>query len=190
MKNKEIKLTEHKINKSGNFAQLLLFEMLQMVENKIESVKSYLPIIFTVVTSVLAFIFSVRTDPNDNSILKFYLFVITLLLGMFILLIICYNTKIYYQDKITKKHKLPSDYLNISTFWEISCEDFIKNIEQLLKRSLTDEELLQVRIIKQKTNEYRFKKKCLEIVNSIVIACAIILIVPCLIYVLGIINEI
>lgn len=164
--------------KSEEFVAETLNKMEQMVDEKLGNLKSFIPIIFTVITSVIAFMFV--DEIADEKTLKGYMFIIAILLLAFIVLIMSYFVRNYYTPI---KMKIEVDFLpyNLNSYCFLSDEDFIKIVSNYAGRSLTDNEMLNVNFLKQKINEYIKRKMYVSIALSIVILGAIIITVALLI---------
>ena len=81
--------------KSESFMAEVLERMEKMIDEKLSNLKTFIPILFTVITSVLAFLF-VQDTPNEKT-MKAYAFVIIFLLFAFISLILSYCVKNHYK---------------------------------------------------------------------------------------------
>ena len=133
--------------KSESFMAEVLERMEKMIDEKLSNLKTFIPILFTVITSVLAFLF-VQDTPNEKT-MKAYAFVIIFLLFAFISLILSYCVKNHYKAD-TKETDIDFSPYNLKSYCFLSDKDFSKKLSEYANRPLTEKELLTANFIKQK----------------------------------------
>jgi len=154
-----------------------LSQMEKIVDNKLENQKVFTPILLTIVTSIIAFLF-VHNLGDSAEIVQMYLFAFGYALLCFVILIIMLYGKHDYEavEKKTieafRPHKLGS-------YCHISDAEFIRKLSQYAGRKLTTIEILRANCLKQKINEYAFKAKKLRKALSIILAGVLILLLIC-----------
>ncbi len=137
--------------KSEYFMAEVLKRMEKMIDEKLSSLKTFIPILFTVITSVLAFLFV--QDVSNEKVMKSYAFIIIFLLLAFISLVLSYFVKNYYRAEQRKTDIDFSPY-NLKSYCFLSDKEFLRKLSGYAKRPLTEKELVVANFIKQKINEY------------------------------------
>ena len=160
--------------KSETFMADVLERMENMIEGKLSNLKTFIPILFTIITSVIAFLFV--EEANDKEILRGYLLVLAVLLISFIFLIISYFVKNHYKAVKLETDTEFSPY-NLKSYCFISDDEFIRKISDYAERPLSDKELISANFIKQKINEYATRRVFSSIALSIVIIGTVLTIV-------------
>ena len=165
--------------KSKKDMSATLIQMEKIIDDKLASQKVFMPILFTVVTSVIAFLF-VTNLGNDVNTIQMYLMVFIYALLCFAILIVSLFGKSDYDAKVKKTKKSFQPH-KLSSYCYLSDEEYLRKLKKYAGRSLTYEEILSAKCIKQKINEYAFKKGCLNIALGIVLAGVLILGIVCLV---------
>ena len=156
-----------------------LCQMEKIVDDKLANQKVFMPILLTVVTSIIAFLF-VQNLGSDVQTVRMYMMVFCYVLLCFAILLLTLFGKSDYSAKV-KKGRKPFQPHQLSTYCNLSDEDYLGRLTNYAGRKLTHEESLSAKCIKQKINEYVFKKSCLNVVLVIIMAGVIILGAICLI---------
>lgn len=156
-----------------------LCQMEKIVDDKLANQKVFIPILLTVVTSIIAFLF-VHNLGSDVQTVQMYLLVFCYALLCFAVLILTLFGKSDY-GAIVKKASKPFLPHQLSTYCYLSDKDYLSRLTSYAGRKLTHEESLSAKCIKQKINEYVFKKSCLNVVLGIIMAGVIILGAICLV---------
>lgn len=167
--------------KSEMFMTKMLDQMEKLVDEKLANLKTFIPIIFTIVTSVIAFFFVTEFKISEESSVQFYMLVLGVLLCAFIALIVSSFTLIDYSG--TKKEK-PQQILvpyKLSTYLELSDAQFVLCIKNYVKRPLTEEECLRANMLKQKINELKFRKQWVTFALWIVVIGTLNIAITCFI---------
>lgn len=163
-------MTKVKLEKCNPKSESCMTEVLERMENmidgKLSGLKTFIPILFTVITSVIAFLFV--EEVADENLLRAYMFVIAVLLVAFIVLIISYFVKNHY-----KAIKLETivEFLpyNLNSYCFVSDDEFLRKLSGYAERPLTAKELLSASFIKQKVNEYATRRIFISIVLAVLI---------------------
>ena len=164
--------------KSVDFLRQVLFEMNAMVENKLKGIKTFMPVLLTIITSVLAFLLVTDIAVTEES--KFVLFwaLAALLLAFSVLIVSFFGKNFYKSAKKAKNRKNIQfePHVFLSYCYLSDCE-FIEAIKLFAKRELTDKEIMSVNFLKQKVNEYVYRKTLSNIALAIVEIGTIVLII-------------
>ena len=173
----------------------------KLVDNKLSGIKLFIPFIFVVVTAVLSFILREKVPADQKNQITVYIIAIALLLIAFIALLVSYKVKPFYPDieketleednkidnnknnvektqKEQEKKPVFSIY-NIKSYWDLSLEEFEKEIELKSGCILTNEERIKVQILKQKVNEYKSRNNGVNVAYWIIIISSMVLIASC-----------
>ena len=164
--------------KSEKDMRYTLKQMEKTIDDKLANQKVFMPILFTVVTSIIAFLF-VQNFGNDVETIQMYLLVFFYVLLCFAILIISMFGQSDYDAKV-KNIKKPFQPHRLSSYCYLSDTDFVRKLEKYAGRKLTHEESLSANSIKQKINEYAFKKGCLNVALGIILAGVLFLGITCL----------
>lgn len=165
----------------------LLNQMEKMIDSKISNLKLATPFVFSIVTAVITYFLFLEVDLSETNTIKFYMLVIGLLLIAFILLILSYWGKSSYKCRV-KPSRLPFEPSDLKSYDKISDVEFIDCLQKYANSTMTDMELLRIKMLKQKTNEFVYRKRLVNIALGILIVGAIILCIACFIFSLGIIT--
>ena len=165
----------------------LIDEITKSVEKKLSEIKSIVPIVLAVVTSVIAFFMVQKVESNNTNLIGAYMSIVALLLICFVFLfLINYPFAHYPSIRISKSknnHLLFSPW-DIKSFLFLTDSDFYNNIKKYINTELTSQQNFAMHCLKQKVNELRIKLFFLRVVYGIIIAGALLLILGCIAYVL------
>ena len=102
-----------------------------------------------------------------------------LLLIAFVSILLVLIPREEYKDEPKKKNKKVFTFnpLSIKTYVNLSEKEFISNLQKYLDANFSKTELIQVKLLKQKINEYRYKLNVIKIAYKILIWGAISLLV-------------
>lgn len=168
--------------KSDKDMRKILAQMEKIVDEKLASQKTLAPVLLTVVTSIIAFLF-VNNLGNTLGAMQMQLMVFAYALVCFSLLIISLFKESSYTETVKRTterfrpHKIGS-YCYLSDF------EFKMKLAIYAGRKLTCVEALTADCLKQKINEYAHKKKYLNLVMRIILAGALLLAIICVLGVL------
>lgn len=176
-----MKISITKKPKSKKDVSTTLNQMEKIIDDKLANQKVFIPILLTVVTSVIAFLF-VHNLGDDVITIQMYFLVFCYALLCFAILVVSLFGQSDYDAKVKKTRKNFQPY-KLSSYCYLSDSEYMCKLAKYAGRSLTYEEALSAKCIKQKINEYAFKKDCLNIALGIVLAGALILGIVCLIVV-------
>ena len=153
-------------SKSEMFILETLKQMEKMVDEKLASLKVATPILFTIITSVVAFLYV--DDIVDATLIKLYSGTIGVLLIAFIVLLLSYFVKNFYTPTVINVELNFSPY-DLRSYCFLTDEKFLEKLSNYAERDLTETELLSANFLKQKINEYIAKKIFVSIALSILI---------------------
>ena len=160
----EIKSTAPKDEKT--FSEILT-QMEQLIQGKLDSLKSAVPILFTIVTSVLAFFFLENFElTEENSSIVF----IVIGLGLVLLLMIAianFSLPKYKESIISLKMDEDFEPWNIDTYIWTGDGEFLIGMSTYCGRELTTLEAMRIRILKEKINEFRRKNILLVLTQGV-----------------------
>jgi hypothetical protein len=168
------------IKKPKNTRQMsaTLKQMEKIVDDKLANQKVFIPILLTVITSVIAFLF-VHNLGDDLVTIQMYFLVFCYALLCFTILILSLFGQSDYDAKVKKTMK-PFQPHRLSSYCYLSDEEYLCKLRKYAGRDLSHEEKLSAQCIKQKINEYAFKKGCLNVALGIVLAGVLLLGIVCL----------
>lgn len=164
--------------KSRKDMSATLCQMEKIVDDKLSSQKVFMPILLTVITSIIAFLF-VQNLGSDIQTVRMYLLVFCYALLCFGVLIISLLGQSDYDAKVKKTNKAFQPE-RLSSYCNLPDEEYLYKLKKYAGRNLTYEETLSARCIKQKINEYAYKKRCLNMVLGILLTGVILLVIVCL----------
>lgn len=162
--------------KSDALMTEVLNQMEKLVDEKLSNLKTFIPVLFTVVTSVVAFLFV--SEVGDTKTLNGYLVVCGILLIAFIVLIISFFGRAYYKAK-EKQSDIEFCPHNMNSYIDLSDCIFIEKLNSYAGRELNNTEKVRAIFIKQKINEYATRKKLVNIALGIVEVGAAIVAITC-----------
>ena len=173
-----MKISITKKPKSKKDVSTTLNQMEKIIDDKLANQKVFIPILLTVVTSVIAFLF-VHNLGNNVATIQMYFMVFSYALLCFTILILSLFGKSDYDAKVKKTEKSFQPH-KLSSYCYLSDDDYMCKLAKYAGRSLTYEEALSAKCIKQKINEYAFKKCYLNIALGIVLLGVLLLGLVCL----------
>ena len=160
----------------------LISKMEKSIEDKLQSMRSFVPFVITIVTSLLAYLFTTSNDSFDDFI---YMIVAYLLISLCSIFIAYFPHNNYKGNsdkpkwlyKIQKSAETYTDFhpWNLSSYIYLSDDDFIVQFETFANKKLSSIELTSTNFLKQKINEYRYKKRCISISYIVIIVGALIM---------------
>lgn len=162
---------------SNKDMSVTLERMEKIVDEKLAGQKVLAPILLTVITSIIAFLF-VNNLGDSLKVIQLYLMVFAYALVCFSLLVITLLKESSYKE-IIRKTKKPFSPHRLGSYCYLSDVEFKKKISTYAGRRLTYVEELTVDCIKQKVNEYAHKKKYLNLVLYIILVGALLLALVC-----------
>lgn len=175
----DILIVKKRQPKSKKDMSATFVQMEKIIDDKLANQKVFMPILLTVVTSVIAFLF-VHNLGDDVNTIQMYFMVFCYALLCFAILVISLFGQSDYDAKVKKTKKAFQPH-KLSSYCYLSDEEYLRKLKKYAGRSLTYEEILSAKCIKQKINEYAFKKGCLNIALGIVLAGVLILGIVCLV---------
>lgn len=163
-----------KVEKTEIIILETLKQMEKMVDEKLANLKVATPILFTIITSVVAFLFV--DDIADATLIKLYSGTIGVLLIAFLVLLLSYFGKSSYKPIVMNVDSIFSPY-DLTSYCFLADEKFLESLSIYAGRILSENELLSASFLKQKINEYVAKKIYVSIALSILILGTAILVV-------------
>ena len=170
-KNKELKEKEiiPTLKDPNEFLEVLS-RMENLVQGKIDALKSSIPIFFTVITSIIAFFFfeNFKINMSDENQIKGWLFVFLIVIFLLFLLLIGNFSISRYKSR--SQYHLHSDFKpwDIGTYIWTGDEEFVEDMEKYAGRALTEGERVRVNILKEKINEFKKKNFLMCVVHAII----------------------
>lgn len=163
--------------KSGTFVDEMLFQMEKLVDEKLKNIKTFTPILLTIISSVIAFLLAIDANMDDNAE-KVLFGALGLLLISFIIMIVSFFGKTNYKAivKESRKKFAPDQF---DSYCYLSDAEFLKKIKKYAKRDLTENECITAQFIKQKINECVFRRNCVNIALTVVEIGALVLAMVC-----------
>lgn len=148
-----------------------------MINEKLEGLKFGLPLILTIITALIGFLFLEKYD--GKSVLYVAIVAMLLLLIAFISILLVLIPKEEYKDELKRKNKKVFIFnpLNIKTYINLSEKEFISNLQKYIGVNFSKIELVQIKLLKQKISEYRYKSNVIRIAYKILIGGAISLLI-------------
>ena len=111
----------------------LIDEMTKLVEKKLVEIKSIVPIVLAVVTSVIAFFMVQKVEPNNTNLIGAYMFIIAFLSICFVFLFLINYPFAHYvsigKAKLKKNHSEFSPW-DIKSFLFLTDSDFYNKIKE------------------------------------------------------------
>ena len=172
---------------SEDYPKLVIEKMTKQVEDRLVSLKAFSPWLLTIITSLLAYLMT-QSFPNDLSCFMFV--IVGYLLICLASIFAAYFPKKYYISDAPKKvnrfyvtFKLQTNFepWNIASYIGLSDTDFITKLQGFLGKDLSCEELLLARFLKQKTNEYAYKRQLMSLSYIVIILGAVAIGVGCVV---------
>ena len=160
------------------YNKLVIDSMSELIDRKLEGCKTGLPMILTIVTSVIAFLFAAKFE-NNKIIFGFAIVAMIALLIAFIALLWAGFPAMKYRNPLSTKKKKDIAFSprNLESYIHFSQQEFSQKLQEYLNADFTDVEQYRITMLKEKINEYWAKKTLLLIANSVLIFGAAFLIV-------------
>lgn len=160
------------------YNKLVIDSMSELIDRKLEGCKTGLPIILTIVTSVIAFLFVAKFE-NNKILFGFAIVAMIALLIAFIALLCAGFPAMKYRNPLSTKKKKDIAFSprNLESYIHCSQQEFSQELQEYLNADFTDVEQYRITMLKEKINEYWAKKILLLIANSVLIFGAAFLIV-------------
>ena len=173
--------------KSETHISEVLAQIEKAMDRKLSNLKTYIPIVFTLITSVIAYILMINVEKDNASMIKGYMLVLGVLFISFVLMLVSF---LGISKHIGKSKGMDIEFSpwRFRSYCALSDEDFSKRLQEYAKRELTDEEILQINMLKLKINEYRFRRGLVVAATIILIAGACFLAIGCFGYAFDIIT--
>ena len=161
-------------------------KMTKQVDEKLLSLRSFSPLILTIVTSMIAYIV---TQNFTDDLLWFGVVLVGYSLICLALIFLAFYPKKHYLSDAPKKvnrlcviFKLRTEFVpwNLASYIGLSDDEFIMKLQNYFSKELTIEEKIHANFLKQKTNEYSYKRRQLSLSYIIIIVGAVILGVACI----------
>lgn len=190
-KAKLIKQTNEKVD-----INITIKAMEKLIEEKLQSMKFFVPFVLTIVTSLLAYLFTTTDNLFDNFIYLIVAYLLLCLVSIFLAYAPCnsYNEDID-SSKRQKKNKRTLDNYpdievwNLDSYINLSDFSFIAQLEKLAERKLSKGEFASAQFLKQKINEYRNKKSIISIAYMVIIGGAFVMAIVFLITYIGCVIQ-
>ncbi|MBO5715821.1 MAG: hypothetical protein J6S23_05465 [Clostridia bacterium] len=183
-KDKKRTARARRIRNSGEYVDVsfTIKQMEKMIDEKLQSMKFFIPFVLTIVTSLLAYLFTTTSNAFDDYI---YIIVAYLLLCLGSILRAYKPSNRYIGKeswfKFEKKLKRNLEFYpdiqpwNMESYINLSDTEFITRLEKFVSRKLYQDELMSAQFLKQKINEYRYKKRNISISYTVIIVGALAL---------------
>ena len=172
---------------SEDYPKLVIEKMTKQVEDRLVSLKAFSPLLLTIITSLLAYLMT-QSFPNDFS---WFMFIIvgSLLICLASIFMAYFPKKYYISDAPKKvnrfyvifKPQANFEPWNIASYIGLSDADFIIKLQDFLDKELSCEELLLAQFLKQKTNEYAYKRQLMSLSYIVIILGAAAIGVGCVV---------
>ena len=176
--------------KEDNYVATVTDRITEMIEKKLDNIKTVFPIMLTIVTSLLVFLF---TTNFIQSVLWLGYMIIAYLLIAFCSILLAWYPRDFYREhqsiwkifgkayewgkKRLKDIELTPKFspLNVKSYIKLTDEEFLCELERFCNTKLNAEEILKANMLKQKINELYFKKQFLFVCCTIIIGGALVL---------------
>ena len=158
-------LKKQRNQKSCEDLSKVLSTMEELVEKKINSLTSTIPIIFTIASSVAAY-FLIEDSYATGSNSKTVYFMTTYVLGILLLVVFSNFSLVKYKDALISCPMNDFDPSDVRTYWCTRCDDFLDFFEKYCERKLTEEEVTRLKVLLDRINEYRIRNTLLCVVQG------------------------
>ena len=156
-------------------------EMTKLIDRRLDGMKFFVPLLLTVVTSVIAYLFAMKH--SKESLWLIYIVCAYLLLCLSSILMAYfpksnYNSTPNDTPKWLKKlrKKLRKFYpWDVKSYLYLDSFEFKDSLEEFLERTLTLEELFFANMLHLKISELRYKQRLIAISYSIIIVGAFLM---------------
>lgn len=177
-------------NDNNNYTQFVIKKMTEIVEKKLDNMKAVFPIMLTIVTSLLVYLFT--TNFIKYTLWMGYIIIAYLLLAFCSILMAWYPQNFYqehesvlgnstkvsiWMKKQLKEMKLIQEFSpwNVKSYLKLTNAEFLYELEKFCGVNFNKTEELDANILKQKINELYYKKRLLSVCCAIIIGGALIL---------------
>ena len=166
---------EEKQKKKNTYNKLVIDKISNLIDKRIENIKYGLPLILTVITALIGFLFLQQYE--SKNVFYFAMIVMIFLILSFISILMVLIPKVKYNDtsEKSKLNSLDFNPLDLRTYLYLDEKNFINKLSEYLQCEFGKEELFEIKLLKHSINEYRFKKSKIEIAYKILIGGAIFL---------------
>ena len=180
-KDKKRTARARRIKNSGEYVdvKLTIKQMEKLIDEKLQSMKFFIPFVLTIVTSLLAYLFTTTDDLFDDLI---YPVVGYLFLCLASILraykpsnrYIGKESSFKFMKKLKRKLEFYSEIepWNMESYINLSDTEFITRLEKFANRKLYHDELMSAQFLKQKINEYMYKKRNISLSYTVIIVGA------------------
>lgn len=155
-------------------------EMTKIVERRLDGMKFFVPLLLTVITSVIAYLFAISY--NKESLWIAYIVCAYLLLCLTSILIAYYPkanyTNIYNAPKWIKRLQKKTHQFypwDVKSYLYLDGYEFREELEEFLNRTLSIDELFFTNILSLKIGELRYKRRLIAMSYSIIIVGAFLM---------------
>ena len=156
-----------------------IFETVELVDtlvsHKLKNINVILPVLITILTSILAYFFTSKFDTSEITFVAS-----TTIYGLFIFAVIlwAYLPIVSRSLKKTRKKNIKTDFSpsDLARSAYMSDTDFIEQYKIYFNRSLTQKEQIAVSLLKNKINEMRFRTNCLCIAFGLLLSGIVVVI--------------
>ncbi|MBR3767274.1 MAG: hypothetical protein IKL10_03425 [Clostridia bacterium] len=160
------------IVKSEEFVKDCFQQIEKMIDEKLSNLKAFTPILLTIITSIVAFLFVAEVGTEETG--KLYMFAIGILLIAFGVLIYSYFPKNHYKN-MPLKTKEKFSVFDLNSYCFLNDEKYINELCQYFGRHLYESEESTALFLKQKINEYVYRKIISSIVLGVLMAGSLVL---------------
>lgn len=166
-------IVKHKQPKNEIKVGETLTLMEKIADEKLASLNNFIPILLSIITSILAFLLVYEVDISTDAG-KLLFAVAGSLMFFFAVLIDTQFRKSTYKAVVYKSRK-PFNPANLQTYCYLSDDDFQRCMREYAGRKLTEMERYRVYYLKQKINEYIRKSRTVDAIYSVIVIGAVIL---------------
>lgn len=168
------------IAKSEEYMEQVLVHIEKTVDEKLKNIKTFTPILITIITSVIAFLLPMKVDMSQDST-NVLLFALGVLLVSFIIIVVSFFGRTHYKAiiKTTNKVFVPHQF---DSYCYLSDTMFLDNLKEYAQRDLTEKESLTANFVKQRINECIFRRNCINVALSAVETGSLILAISCFVF--------
>lgn len=156
------------------YKKTVIESMTKYVEGKLATCSAGTPLILTIVTTLLAFFFTQNYYPTEE-VYNTVIYIVAYLLICFICILFVYIPKGYYGENgknsrfLSKKKKFDFYPCCINTYMNLTMEIFIEEMQKHFSVEFSKAEIIELHFLKEKINEYRIKKRFLNIAYAIIL---------------------
>ena len=164
------------------YKKTVIESITKYVDGKLATCSAGTPFLLTIVTTLLAFFFTQNYYATEE-VYNAVVYIVAYLLISFICILLVYIPKGYYGEdrksiKSLSKKPVKDFYpFCINTYMSLSMEMFIKEIEDHFGVQFSKAETIELHLLKEKINEYRIKKRFLNMAYVIILVGAVLLLI-------------